>query len=889
LAEWCNGLLEEGADGEESRFWAEALAAQLLDPEPLPPPPAAALGFEPARVPVVLDAAALAGIDALCRAAGCERRDAFLAAWAALLWRLNGAEDYALGVWSDGRAYEELRQCLGLLGKTLPLAVRCDAQRSMTEFATAVASARSAVESRQEHLDWQKLRGADNGTLGSSWLRSAFSHVSADWREQIGNVAFTLEDVASHDRPFALKLAVVETARGPRADLWFDATAVVRAGAERLAGRLIALLGHLADEPDTSVGNLPVLAAEDQTAIAANLRVVGEPVADSAPCVIARFRELAAQRPAAPAVSCGDTTLTYAELDDRATRLAAFLRTQGVDSNTAVAVCMRRSTDAIVAILGIMRAGAAYVPVDPEYPAARIAFVLEDSGSAVLLTQAALAATLPPLSAEIVCIDRDAEHIARASAEVVLPAGAPEQLAYLLYTSGSTGKPKGVQVTRGNLAYSTAARFAYYGEAPGVFLLLSSFAFDSSVAGIFWTLTGGGHLVISAGDGAIDAAEVARAMSRHGVTHTLCLPSVYGMLLDTVPAAALRSLEVVIVAGESCPPSIVEKHRRSRPGTRLFNEYGPTECTVWSTAYECRGEEPAGTAVSIGRAIPGAAVAVLGPDSAPVPVGCKGELYVTGPGLTVGYHGRPDLTRERYVEVELPLLGRRRAYRTGDLVRLRADGNLDFIGRRDFQVKINGYRIELEEVESTIRSQRSVTDAVVVIRKTAAGDPQLAAFVRLSSGAKLLELEAALPTALPRYMIPATLTAVEDFPRTPNGKVDRNALAAMSAGDAESRYVAPRDPFEDLQAEIWAELLGRDRVSVEDDFFRLGGHSILATRLIARFNDVTQLSAPIRTLFEHPTIAKFTDALRRDAKLGAGVARVEAVLAQVADAEAESG
>lgn len=880
VAEWYHSVLEDAESDAGARYWRDTLGSGLIDPEPLPPPPAAKLAFRPARVSVALGGDVVRSLDRLSTALEVGRRDVLLAAWAALLWRLNAGEEFILGVCSDARRYDELRECVGLLAKTLPLRVSGDANRSFGEHARAIAQMRDELETHAEHLDWRRLLGGDGAAHGTDKLKTSFAFLQAQ-PIQSGPVTFSVVDVAAHERPFVLKVSALDEGAQIRLHVWFNTAAVVREEAERLAARFELLLAHAVQNPETPVAALPVLADSDRVAIEANIAPASENVEQVPACVVARFLQVVAAKSDAPAVSCGDTTLSYGELDARSSRLAAFLLREGAGRDRVVGVCLRRSTDAIVAMLGALKAGAAYVPLDPEYPAARIAYVLEDSRAALLLTERAVARSLPELGARVVCLDDDRAEIGAIGADFALPVVEPERLAYVLYTSGSTGRPKGVEVTRANLAYSTAARFGFYRETPGAFLLLSSFAFDSSVAGIFWTLAGGGHLVVSAGDGALDPAEISRAIERHAVTHTLCLPSVYSLLLDTTAPNVLRSLRAVIVAGESCPPSLVEKHALLRPDARLFNEYGPTECTVWCTAYEWRRGQPPAAAVPIGRAIPGASVVALGPDLRPVPIGCKGELYVTGPGLTPGYRGRPDLTGERYVTIEVPRLGRVRAYRTGDIVRLRANGDLDFVGRRDFQVKINGHRIELEEVENTLRAIPGVNDAVAVIRQSAAGDMQLAAFLRLDRGVELGAIERSLPQALPRYMIPAVLQALEDFPRTPNGKVDRKALATVEIADSASAYVPPRDELEALQAEIWAELLNRDRVGVEDDFFRVGGHSILATRLIARLNDVTQLAVPIRMLFENPTIAKFTQSLRADAKIGPQIARLQAVLAEV--------
>jgi amino acid adenylation domain-containing protein len=881
LAEWCNSLLESPDAVRGRQYWREIVADGLIEPEVLPEAPAAAVSsFLPARTASPFCEGLLEVVDELAASLGIERRDVMAAAWAALLWRLNGSQAYSLGVHSDGRGYAELEESLGLLTRLLPMPVTCDSAMRFSELARRLAEKRGELAARQGYLDWPRTLDDESTAPGVDVLRVGYAYVDAAWQETAAGTSFGVRDLACHEQPFLLKLAVLAGRERLGADVWFDASRVDPEAAENMAARLQLLLEHAAREPHAAVGSLEVLAPQDWRALRTNVAANVPAVAESS--LLSRINGVAIARPDAPAVSCGGVTLSYAELTERSDRLAGFLLRNGTAPGTRVGICMTRSPDVIVAILAVLKAGSAYVPLDPEYPVERLRYVLEDSGARVLLTQETLLAKLSDVAAEIVCLDGGDARITGSPPALPEPVGGvSDGIAYLLYTSGSTGRPKGVTVTWSNLAYSTAARFAFYEEAPETFLLLSSFSFDSSVAGIFWTLAGGGHLVFPGGDAVLDPGEISMLVSTHAVTHTLCLPSVHSLLLDTVGADVLSSLRHVIVAGESCPAALVDKHARILPHARFFNEYGPTECTVWCIACEC-GSMHAGGVVPIGTAIPGTTALVLDPNAKPLPIGCKGELYIAGPGVTAGYWRRPDLTEERFVDVEVPGVGRARAYRTGDLARSRPDGNLEFLGRVDFQVKINGYRIELEEVENAIRAIPGVHDAAVVVRGTVAGDRQLAAFLRLGASAELADIETRLEDALPSYMIPSLLTAVADFPRMPNGKVDRRALSTTPV-EKSARYVAPRDHLEALQAELWEDLLKRERIGIEDDFFRLGGHSIVATRLIARLKDMLQLSIPIRLLFEHSTIASFTEALRTDESLGPRLPRIEVVLAAVAD------
>ncbi|HEV3050161.1 MAG TPA: condensation domain-containing protein, partial [Longimicrobium sp.] len=387
------------------------------------------------------------------------------------------------------------------------------------------------------------------------------------------------------------------------------------------------------------------------------------------------------------------------------------------------------------------------------------------------------------------------------------------------------------------------------------FLLLSSIAFDSSVAGVFWTLCGGGALHLMRAEAQTEIAEVVRQMEERGITDLLCVPSYYAALLRFVKEP-LPSLARAVVAGEAATWELAAQHRALLPHTELVNEYGPTEATVWSTAYRCPPDAaPAGAGViPIGGPIPNARTYVVDVHGRPVPIGVAGELWVGGAGVTRGYLGRPGLTAERFVPDPFSGEAGARLYRTGDLVQWRADGAIDFLGRLDHQVKVRGFRIELGEIEAALREHERVTDCAVVAREDAPGDRRLVAYV--VGEAPVEELRTHLRRSLPEHMVPAVFVPLDALPLTPNGKLDRKALPAPElAADAE-RYVAPRTPVEEVLAGIWAEVLRLERVGVEESFFDLGGHSLLATRVVSRVRDVFAIELPLRALFEGPTVAE---------------------------------
>ena len=447
----------------------------------------------------------------------------------------------------------------------------------------------------------------------------------------------------------------------------------------------------------------------------------------------------------------------------------------------------------------------------------------------------------------------------------------PGALAYVIYTSGSTGWPKGVCVTHCNAVHSTSARLSYYEEPVSAYLLLPSFAFDSSVAGLFWTLSQGGTLVIPTEEAASDPEQLAGLIGRHQVSHVLGVPSLYRLLIQESTTEQLASLRTAIVAGEACSHDVVKLHGEKLPDIPLFNEYGPTEATVWSTVHRCDPEAEA-PVVPIGRPIANTRVYILDEHRQPVPVGTPGELYLGGQGVARGYLHRPELTAERFLADPFEAVGGGRLYRTGDRARFRRDGVVEFLGRLDDQVKVRGYRIEPGEVEAVLNQHPSVQEAAVVAREGKGGDARLVAYLtpaassttrRPETGADpeamLLDVQAHLGTKLPRYMVPSQWVVLDELPRTPNGKLDRRALPAPQQGEVgRDAYVAPRSTIEERLADIWADVLGRERVSVEADFFALGGHSLLAIKVMSRVREAFEVDLPLSSLFSAPTVASLS-------------------------------
>ncbi|HEV2150362.1 MAG TPA: amino acid adenylation domain-containing protein, partial [Longimicrobiaceae bacterium] len=565
-------------------------------------------------------------------------------------------------------------------------------------------------------------------------------------------------------------------------------------------------------------------------------------------CIHELFEAQAERTPEAAALVCGDETLTYAELNRRANRLAHYLRELGVGPDVRVALGVERSPEMLVALLAVLKAGGAYVPLDPEYPRERLAYMLRDSAPAVLLTHESLLERFGPLPAPVLAL---AVH---ASSWAEQPEGNPPRadltpghLAYVIYTSGSTGRPKGVLVEhRGacNLAVAQARAFGV--EPESRVLQFASFSFDACVSEVFMALSRGAALHLPPAGAVPAGGALLEVLAREAITHVTLPPAVLGALPEGADLGPVRTL---VLAGDALSGALVT---RWAPGRRLFNAYGPTEATVCATLQECRAGE--GASPGIGGPIANARVYVLDAAGEPVPAGAAGELYVGGAGVARGYQRRPELTAERFVPDPFGGEPGARLYRTGDRGRWRGDGTIEFLGRVDHQVKVRGFRVEPGEVEAWLSEHPEVREAVVLAREDAPGDRRLVAYY---VGAGAVEaLRAHLLERLPEYMVPAAYVRLEQMPLTPNGKLDRRALPAPE-GDAYARrgYEAPQGEMEQALAEIWAEVLRLERVGRWDHFFELGGHSLLAVRVLERMRQ-RGLHLEVRALFTTPVLAE---------------------------------
>jgi len=790
-------------------------------------------------------------------------------AWALLLSRYSGEEDVVFGVTVSGRPADlpGVETMVGPFINTLPVRVRVEPGAPALEWMKGLQA--QLVEMRQyEYSPLAEVQRWSEAGHGQPLFESIFifENYPAGEAVQGGGSGSGPGISVSSPSTFEKSNYPVLVGAAPGDRLWleidYDNRRFEAAQVERMMRHFEALLRALAADPARRVGELPMLAEDERGLLlrGRNETRAGHPLDK---CAHELFEEQAARTPGAAALVWPEGSLTYAELDARANRLANHLRRRGVGPETRVGLLAERSAEAVTAMLAVFKAGGAYVPLDPAYPAERLSFMLEDAGVRLLLTRTELLPVLPGHAAEVVCLDADAEAISRESAQAPAPAAAPDGLAYLIYTSGSTGRPKAVMVEHRNLVQTLLAGREKFGfEAPDVMPCLAALSFDISLFEILTPLLGGAAALVVPRQDVLDMERLVGCL--RGATMLHAVPSLMRQIVEHVKsrpeaAGALKGLRRVFIGGDAVAPEILREMRRAFPEARIAVLYGPTEATIICTSHEVPRDAAVAERLLIGRPLPNARVAILDRAGEVVPVGVAGEIYVGGGAVARGYLNRPELTGEKFVTV-----GGERHYRSGDLGRWLAGGEIEFLGRADNQVKVRGFRIEPGEVEAALSQHPGVRETAVVAREGEAGDKRLVAYVVAEAGAQphAAELREHLRGLLPDYMTPSAFVALDALPLSANGKVDRRALLAPEAARTErlTPFVEPRTPAERALAEVWSQLLGVERVSVHDNFFELGGDSILSIQVVARAQQAGLRLTP-KQLFQHQTIAELAEAV----------------------------
>ena len=814
-------------------------------------------------------------ISTMARAERLTLNSVVLGVWAMLLARHAAVDDVVFGTTLSGRppTFEGADRVAGLFINTLPLRVRLDQDIDCASWLRAIQAQQVAMQGLEQTplvsvQKWSELPPGES-LFDSIVVFENFPKDSARIEAGAGLQVSEEHYLEFSNYPLAL-LAV--PGDNLRLIAIFDPGRFDESDIDELLLQCVTVLSAMASQPHAPLDDISLLSTAAQRRL---LDEWNDTRVEFPPhnAIHELFEQCALETPATLAVTFDNQSLDYQTLDRRANQLANLLLERGAKRQACIPVFMDRSADAVVAILAVLKSGAAYVPIDASFPDKRLDFVLDDLAPAdreesrhgpVVIAHSSLKHRLADKDVDVLCID-EATTFSDFSPTKPAITFSPDDLAYVIYTSGSTGRPKGVMVTHGNLLNSTLARTHHYPETLSAYLVLSSFATDSSVAGLFWTLCTGGLLVLPRGRQEQDVDRLCSLIAEHRVSHLLAVPSLYGLILENADRALLDSVKAVLVAGEACTTSVVRQHQDVLPNTALYNEYGPTEGTVWTTV--ARLDQQRGV-VTIGRPIANTQVYILDNAMRPVATGVAGELCIGGSGVASGYLNSPQETARRFTENPFSRESSSRLYRTGDRARFRVDGAIELVGRVDNQIKIRGYRVEPEEIESVLASHPNVSEAAVWLDHSVSHSvpdkqrgARLAACViaKASRDVDSDALREHVRQQLTDYMVPQVIVAIDALPRTVSGKLDRDALSAIELASppetAHHDFTAPANDVESTLARIWADVLGLDEVSTHDNFFEAGGDSLLSIRILSQANRAGLRINPEK-FFAHPTIAE---------------------------------
>jgi amino acid adenylation domain-containing protein len=867
LVEWQNEMLASDETKPGRKFWIDTCRA--ID---FPSLEKVALPFETKETasfsPEVLSLTApekLSSELGKSAASTVAQDHALLSAWVMLLSRLNAETTIILGCEFDGRRYEELASAFGPLARNFPLGFALDAQAT---FRSAAAKAGSVIEEArnwQEAFSWTQIVDGESPDLPLS-----FSSVDLGEGEQFGELSFEPERMHVLAERFKLRLVVVR--RGPRVGLEFhyDGARLERGMVERIAGWYQNLLAAGLANAEAKVSELPLLseAERQQLLVEWNKTAAEYPAAK---CLHQLFEVQAERTPERVAVRCGELAFTYQQLNARANQLAHYLRRQGVGPDKLVGLCLERSAETMVAVLAILKAGGAYVPLNPDNPPARLRQQME--GAVVVLTQSKLSLQVPEFPGAKLVLDAEPKPWVGEPTSNPSCTTTPENLVYVLYTSGSTGVPKGVAVRHRNLvnyADFISKRLEAAKHSEGLqFATVSTLGADLGNTCIYPSLISGGTLHVIGYETATDGVRFGEYAAKYGIDVLKIVPSHMAALLQTQSEAEqakkLLPRKYLVFGGETLTAKLLEKIEALPSSCEVLNHYGPTETTVGSLTLTLKSygwKSNRLSSIPIGRPIQNTQVYVLDQNLQPVPVGVRGELYIAGAGVTAGYLNQAEKTAERFIENPYSTDGTCKMYRTGDLARYLEGGEIEFLGRGDDQVKVRGFRIELGEIEAALARYAGVKQALVLARENEQGDKRLLGYaVVQGSNVTGEQLRDYLKQEVPDYMVPQAIAVLAKFPLTPNGKIDRQALPEPLAAQRTS-ITAPRDETEAALAKIWRKVLHNEAIGVTDNFFDVGGHSLLAVQLMAAIAKETGHEIPLTALFRAPTIESMAKLLR---------------------------
>ncbi|MBW4454435.1 MAG: amino acid adenylation domain-containing protein [Nostoc indistinguendum CM1-VF10] len=774
-----------------------------------------------------------------------------LACWQILIWRLTGESEIVIGTASDRRDYEELHDTLGLLATWLPIKIKFTPNLNFIELLAAVAQ---TLKNATEWQDYFVPEVVEQDNFIAFPIGFEFANIY-ETKSDNTELTFVLQNIYSFIEPFKVKLTCLQRNNGLVAEYYYDINYFSKETIQRLAKNFQTLLINLINNSDTRISQLGIISASDRQQLLVEFNQTKADYQHNK-CIHQLFEEQVEKTPDAVAVVFENQQITYRGLNRKANQLANDLQKLEVKPETVVGICVERNPKFIISLLAVLKAGGAYLPLDPALPQEALQFRLQDAQASVLIREQETGNSEQFLNITEVNLASDWERISQESPENLINNTKPENLVYVIYTSGSTGKPKGVAVEHQqllNYLYGILPKLQLPANAS--YASVSTFAADLGNTVIFPCLSSGGCLHIVSWQRASDPAALANYFRRHPIDCLKIVPSHLSALLSS-ECWEIVPRQLLILGGEAADWDLIEKIEKNVPNCRILNHYGPTETTVGVLTYFV-GEKIQDTAtVPIGKPIANTQVYVLDANLQPVPLGVAGELYIGGDSLARGYLNQPELTAERFINNPFSD-GEERLYKTGDRVRYLSDGNLEFLGRLDDQVKIRGYRIELGEISTALNQHPAVRESLVIAREETSTEKHLVAYIVPTSVlVSDHDFRDFLKAKLPEYMIPTFFVILKALPLTANGKLDRNALPAPEeVVSRETTFIAPRTPVEEVLAGIWAQLLGIPQVSIDDNFFDLGGHSLLATQVISRIRTTFCVEIPLLQLFESANLA----------------------------------
>jgi amino acid adenylation domain-containing protein len=849
FAVWQKTELQKQVFPAQMEYWKQQLSGDLPVLElPIAKPRPKQQTFAGKKQTFTLSSALINELKALSQRQGVTMFMTLLAAFQTLLYRYTGKSDILVGSPIANRNRGEIEELIGFFVNTIVLRTQLEENSSFINLLKQVREVTLGAYTHQdlpfellvEELQPQRI-------LSHTPIFQVMFALQNTPGSEVKLSGLDLEylPVENDTARFDLSLSFTNNGEGLVGELEYNSDLFEANSINRMLGHLQILLADIAAHPDKSISELSILTSAEQEKI---LRDWNDTAANYPHiCVHELFTAQVAKTPDAVAVVAGSQQLTYKQLDEKANQLAHYLSSLGVGKEVLVGIYCDRSLSMIISILATIKAGGAYIPLDPTFPQERLEFMLADSQISVLLTQQHLLPSLPAHQAQVICLDSDWQNIAIQPKTPPTSNFQPENLIYTIYTSGSTGKPKGVQITHTNVVnFLTSMQQKLQLKNTDNLLSVTTLSFDIAVLEIFLPLTTGAKLILVSREVATDSVQLLQQLNNSAVTIMQATPATWRMLLDAgwEGNAQLK----ILCGGEALTQNLA--HKLFSKCYQLWNLYGPTETTIWSTIHQVDDND---IIVTIGRPIANTQIYILDQNLQLVPIGVPGELHIGGAGLARGYLNRPELTAEKFIPN--PFQPNKFIYKTGDLARYLSNGEIEYLGRIDYQVKLRGFRIELGEIETVLEQHPTVHQCIVMTREDVPGNQRLVAYL-VAENAITDELRQYLRQKLPEYMIPSVFVFLKSLPLTPNGKVNRRALPAPENTGVVSNFVLPHHPDEGVLAAIWTQILGVSQISIHDNFFELGGHSLLATQVISRIRKTFGVDISLQHLFEFPTIAE---------------------------------